>query len=268
MLEIPACHLTSALSAGLAKYQSVVNLQQTYALQISVGIKNYGAYNKPNNPIFGPIRQLLSDMCNGPVRCMYCEDSVADEIEHFWPKSVWPDYVFVWDNYLYACGPCNGAKLNAFTIFDPGSPSTRYVVPKGGKKPTAPPPPHWNPMLIDPRSENPLNFMMLDLMGTFNFVPIGVNERADFTIKTLGLNARRSLVKARESAFLAYRALLHEYGVRKANGASAAVLKQLMQGIMSLPHRTVWEEMKRQRIYAQHTQLNQLFAGATEALNW
>ena len=49
---------------------------------------------------------------------MYCEDSVGDEVEHHRPKNLYPDHTFLWDNYLYACGPCNGPKNNRFAVFD------------------------------------------------------------------------------------------------------------------------------------------------------
>ena len=51
---------------------------------------------------------------------MYCEDSVADEVEHFRPKDLYPDVVFAWRNYLYACGQCNGGKNNRFSIVRAG----------------------------------------------------------------------------------------------------------------------------------------------------
>lgn len=36
--------------------------------------------------IFADVRRVLDEMCSGPRRCGYCEDSCADEIEHIRPK--------------------------------------------------------------------------------------------------------------------------------------------------------------------------------------
>ena len=33
-------------------------------------------------------------MCAGAKRCMYCEDSAADEVEHHLPKNLYPEFVF------------------------------------------------------------------------------------------------------------------------------------------------------------------------------
>lgn len=57
--------------------------------------------------------------------------------------------------------------------------------------------------LIDPRRENPLDFLMLDLRDTFEFTPIadaGTQdyERATYTIEVQGLNDRDYLVIKRE----------------------------------------------------------------------
>jgi len=46
------------------------------------------------------------------------EDAPADEVEHHSPKDLYPELVFVWRNYLYACGPCNRRKNNHFSIID------------------------------------------------------------------------------------------------------------------------------------------------------
>jgi len=47
---------------------------------------------------------------------MYCDDSEGCDIDHFRPKSlpVYRGRVFDWDNLLWACTPCNRAKLAGF----------------------------------------------------------------------------------------------------------------------------------------------------------
>lgn len=34
------------------------------------------------------------------------------------PKNMYPEKVFVWSNYLFSCGLCNGPKNNQFAVFD------------------------------------------------------------------------------------------------------------------------------------------------------
>ena len=120
--------------------------------------------------------------------------------------------------------------------------------------------------LIDPRRENPLDFLMLDLRETFEFTPIadpGTQdyERASYTIKVLGLNDRDYLVKARKTAFENYRALLNTYG-RERDPRRRSVG---MRAIRDNNHPTVWWEMKRQQ--QRWEELAILFAHAPEFLD-
>lgn len=47
-------------------------------------------------------------------QCAYCECTMNSErvcqVEHFKPKSLFPLSAYDWDNYLLACGGCNGPK--------------------------------------------------------------------------------------------------------------------------------------------------------------
>jgi uncharacterized protein (TIGR02646 family) len=207
-------------------------------------------------------------MCSGARRCAYCEDSAADEVEHIYPKHFYPDRVFVWRNYVYACGPCNGPKGSRFSVFiaDTGS-----QVELTRSQNTLSPPPIGLPGLIDPRIENPEQFLALELRDTFYFVEratIGTldYERAKYTIKILGLNEREFLPAARRSAYRDYRAHLSQYLAVRDNGGDAAELTRLAAEIRTRQHPTVWSEMKRQHTHLPN--LASLFAAVPEALNW
>jgi len=59
-------------------------------------------------------------------KCSYCEiipSSSYMEVDHFEPKSLYPELVLDWDNLLPACRKCNNYKLNhdtrTFQIIDP-----------------------------------------------------------------------------------------------------------------------------------------------------
>ena len=73
------------------------------------------------------IRQALSQDFGGI--CAYCERQCEpqtsssnplnrEEIEHFRPRSRFPDQSFVWLNLVYACQRCNRAKGNNWPGFD------------------------------------------------------------------------------------------------------------------------------------------------------
>jgi hypothetical protein len=125
--------------------------------------------------------------------------------------------------------------------------------------------------LLDPRHEDPLAFLMLDLRDTFHLVPVhdpGTTQylRASYTIDVLRLNRRDLLVEARRDAFGGYRARLSEYVLRRDIGAAQDELERLANGFRTAPHATVWVEMKRQHRLLH--ELSDLFARVPEALDF
>jgi hypothetical protein len=133
------------------------------------------------------------------------------------------------------------------------------------------PPKKGNPALINPREENPSDFMKLDLRGTFYFLPTpkqGTKEynRADYTIRVLRLNDRDYLQVARAEAYGSYRARLSEYIEKRDKGSSEKELNALINALKRMQHPTVWQEMKKQSGLI--PELQKLFNQAPEALNW
>jgi hypothetical protein len=200
---------------------------------------------------------------------MYCEDSSANQIDHFQPKDYYPAQVFRWANYLWSCGRCNLRKSNRFFLVR-GRPPRIERVRRARGAPAEPPPP-GRPAFWNPRLHEASKHMMLDLRDTFEFVPLAPagtieHERTRRTIEVLGLNDRDDLVKAREDVFRSYRARLREYIVERDQGATQARLRELKAALRRMPHPTVWFEMVRQR--ALISELTQLFTAAPEAVNW
>jgi hypothetical protein len=97
---------------------------------------------------------------------MYCEDAPADEVEHHSPKDLYPELVFTWRNYLYACGPCNGPKNNRFAVMDPAD--GRLIDVSRPRGAPVIPPAQGTLALLDPRRDDPMAFLMLDLRDTFH----------------------------------------------------------------------------------------------------
>jgi uncharacterized protein (TIGR02646 family) len=72
-------------------------------------------------------------------KCAYCENVAAKDIEHFYPKSIYPGRMFFWDNFLRGCKNCNNAKVD------------RFPLDAAGRR-----------LLIDPCAEEPLDYFVWD----------------------------------------------------------------------------------------------------------
>jgi uncharacterized protein (TIGR02646 family) len=269
MMQLPDTSLDADVLAQLGTWQESVNLAGDYAAQVAMAKSEFGKRNAKGDATFDAVKVTLTQMCSGVRRCCYCEDSLADEVEHIQSKDLYPEMVFVWGNYLYACGPCNGPKNNKFSVFasDTGVKTdvtrlrnTPVVAPIAGEA-----------VLINPRHEDPFDFMYLDVRGTFWFEPIEDDEttvayqRAQYTIEVLALN-RDALQKARRHAYKHYRAHLKEYIAERDAGADATALTALVESLRNMEHPSVWEAMK--RFGSRIPELKPLFAAAPEALSW
>ncbi len=138
----------------------------------------------------------LQDMCWGLQRCMYCQDSLGTDIDHFRPKVDYPERSYEWDNYILACSHCNSNyKRDKFPV-------------KDGKE-----------LLVDPTSVDPSRHLALSL-DTGNYV--GLDEVGVETIKVFGLN-RDVCVQGRRTAWIALCALIRDYE-RSSDDARAEIL--------------------------------------------
>lgn len=278
MLTVGQRALTATAAAVLADLQAIVDSGTDYPVRVEAAKVQWD--QKGSTPgkaaAFRTIRATLAEMCVGPVRCAYCEDSLADEVEHILPKTLFPERTFDWQNYLYACGPCNGPKSNRYGVLT-GIKVVEFVRRRG--VPVVPPPTGISGF-IDPRTEDPLLFFELDMggvtpggdliEGTFELLPADglsavLNARARFTIDVLGLN-REVIRVARANAFGGFRARLYEYAKCKEAGELAATLARIKGDLLSTPHLTVFAEMQRQR--ALLPEIDGLFERVPEALTW
>jgi uncharacterized protein (TIGR02646 family) len=265
MIQIPPKSLPSSTSKSLQKYQAVIDSESDFGRRVQLAARKFSQYNRAKNTAFAKVKDTLDSMCSGARRCMYCEDSVADEVEHHHPKTLYPEYTFVWSNYLYACGPCNGPKNSRFAVYRNGA--FVEITYKPGTPPLA-----GKAVLLHPRTENPLDYLMLDIAGdTFFFVPTAPAPSrefvtADYTIRLLRLNDRDYLPVARREAYASYKARVEAYGRERDRGASATTLASRVRAVRRMQHPTVWFEMARQRSLI--PELTQLFADVPEALTW
>jgi uncharacterized protein (TIGR02646 family) len=272
MIRIPDQTLPKPVHDKLQTYQKIIDDLPDYPQQVKRAQEEFS--KKRSTKIFRQIEGILDAMCSGTRRCMYCEDSCADEVEHIHPKHLYPDMTFIWENYLFACGICNPRKNNKFAIFDQNNQPFVLAHPSG-----IPPvkPPTGNPVFINPRLEEAMDFLFLDIIGkTFLLQAIPTlstrdQERATYTINTLQLN-RSELVRARTHAYPPYRALLKEF----ISAVTPEERNHIQEAIQGLSHITVWREMQRQ--YKQRKAMQRkdlaplefeaLFDQVPEALNW
>jgi hypothetical protein len=113
--------------------------------------------------------------------------------------------------------------------------------------------------------------MFLDLRETFRFIPLtsrGTRDhaRAEYTIRTLRLNIRDELPRARRHACIDYVARVRHYQRERDGNASTARLVELRDAIQRRQHPTVWREMQRQR--EKLPELQALFSDVPEATAW
>lgn len=143
-----------------------------------------------NNKAFRDVRKVLRTMASGLERCMYCEDSQGTDIEHFWPKTPYPERAFDWHNYLLACSKCNSNEKR-----------DQFPLDQTGK-----------PLLIDPTStdkaDDPYEHLQLSpRTGEFN----KKTPRGETNIEVFGLNRSKSMREGRRNAWVALKKLIVVY---------------------------------------------------------
>lgn len=261
MLKMKTANLIDTVTDYLATKQVDINTKTTYPEKV---VRGKELWKSKSQTQFKKIRSKLESLCVGKRRCNYCEDSVADEVEHIKPKDLFPALVFSWSNYLFSCGNCNGPKSNFFAVFN----DDEVVEISRKRNDLVIPPLTGEDVFINPRIDDPLEFLILDLL-TMNFIPkpriSDLNKkRAKYTIDILKLNSRDFLVEARKEAFHTYSDSLRVYVSEKENGKTRAELLKRRKEMESRQHPTVWAEMKRQR--NRYDDINNLFQFAPELL--
>lgn len=243
MLKLRPVSVFGKTKAYLVAEQAKIDGQPDYESMVIAAQKAWG---QKNRAVFTEIRATLELICGGARRCLYCEDSAADEVEHVWPKKFYPQKTFTWQNYLFSCGPCNGShKSDQFAVFDINGNAIDIVRKIGDPVVT---PPSGEPLFIDPTNDDPTEYMSLDL-GTGLFVPKHPKgsrkfKRAEYTIKVLGLNSRDYLSRARRNAYAAYKDALDSYSALKSLDRPQKELLANRLEISEKHHPSVWHEIK------------------------
>ena len=65
----------------------------------------HGTGKRPNDDKWRDFHDDLSRVFSD--LCAYCEEVCRGEVDHFRPKSKFPEQVYEWSNWLFACHDCN-----------------------------------------------------------------------------------------------------------------------------------------------------------------
>lgn len=134
--------------------------------------------------------QVLKRMSGSTERCMYCVDSAATDIEHFWPKKRFPERMYVWANLLIACTQCGRHKGSQFPLS-----------------------PHGQPLLVDPTAEDPWEFLDYDpqtgnINSRFLLDIEDYSEKGTNTVKILQLDQREYIASGYKKTYRRLAALV------------------------------------------------------------
>ena len=70
-----------------------------------VDFYEHGTGSRPTDSRWREFRAELGQRFR--MQCGYCEIIYAGDVDHFRPKSKFPELVYVWDNWVFACSVCN-----------------------------------------------------------------------------------------------------------------------------------------------------------------
>ena len=90
--------------------------EKKYSAELKAWEDN-GKQGKPPSPPYRHDDVKLTLMDDFNKKCGYCEKKYARpilDIEHYRPKSVYPELAIDWNNFLLACRMCNMSKLDEF----------------------------------------------------------------------------------------------------------------------------------------------------------
>lgn len=126
---------------------------------------------------------VLQSMMGPRQRCMYCVDSHGSDIDHFWPKSTYPEHAFRWPNMFLCCTECGRFKGNWFPLSDAGQ-----------------------PMLVDPSVDDPWEHLDFDpdtgnLTARYDVIGGAPSPKGMCTVEILQLDRREGMAAGCQRTF-------------------------------------------------------------------
>lgn len=149
---------------------------------------------------------ILKSMAGERQRCMYCGDSHGTDIEHFWPKTHYPERMFHWPNLLLCCTECGRYKGDRFPVDNDAA------------------------VLLDPTADDPWQHLDFDpdtgnIAARFDIQTNDWSERGMKTVEILQLDRREALnasyLKTWRRLRIRLEAAIHETAPDKASLVNA-----------------------------------------------
>lgn len=149
--------LDSAVEKKLNQMQTAVNESLSRSTEGFDSEKRWKSSRRSSD--IQEVAATLKQMMGVRERCMYCLDSHGTDIEHFWPKTRYPERMFLWNNLLLCCTECGRFKRSKFPLNEYGE-----------------------PLLIDPTIEDPWQYLDFD-PETGNITARYMTEKNDWSAK-------------------------------------------------------------------------------------
>jgi uncharacterized protein (TIGR02646 family) len=164
------------------------------------------------------LQDTLTQMASGLKRCMYCEDSMGTDIDHFAPKANFPLLTFSWDNHFLACSYCNSnMKRDSYPIDAEG-----------------------HVLLLNPVEDEPRDHLALS-PSTGRYEARDAKGKA--SLEVFGLN-RDICVGGRRDAWIAACELLRGYD-RSVCGEREDEAAEISRVLRNAPFQGVFQELRR-----------------------
>lgn len=163
--------------------------------------------NARQNAALRSVLVTLKRMMGEHERCMYCLDSHGTDVEHFWPKTPYPERLFLWPNLLLCCAECGRLKGDRFPLAE------------------------GQPLLIDPTTEEPWLYLDFDpttgnVVARFDVDANDWSPQGLKTVEVLQLDRREALAVGYRRTFRRLSAIVQRYlseGIPNAAGLIAAL---------------------------------------------
>jgi uncharacterized protein (TIGR02646 family) len=158
------------------KPQYLVDNEDAWAVGLTAAVEQFDGYKDiPKAQKESLTKHYRHDNIRLPLfaaahdKCAYCECKPVVggsyiQVEHFYPKSLYPEHCFDWHNFLPVCARCNLAKSNFDTKLTP---------------------------IVNPYEDTPKEYLRVSLA---KLKPL--NDKGRVTIQQVNLNADR-LIKIR-----------------------------------------------------------------------
>ena len=157
MIKLSSKPITQASVTHLNSVQQIVLSEVSFEDKVRKASSKWDSKtSSAGKTVFKDVKDTLITMCVGVEICVYCEQNEATDIEHIYPKKLYPGKAFLWDNYVLVCGKCNTHhKSDKFRIFNPANSVTDFdITPARG---TYRQPENDDALFINQRVEDPMD---------------------------------------------------------------------------------------------------------------